>query len=77
MVKDVSNLDLGLYTEYMIEYSNDENIVYISGLDLDLFWQEILIEEDIAEPQSYAEGFQDALKTMGIFSTVSEVEFDD
>ena len=63
------------YTEYMIEYDTDDNLVYISGLTKEDFWDEIDIQEDIADPESYAWGYHDSLKSQGIFSTVTPVEY--
>ena len=65
------------YSEFMIEYDNDENLVYISGLTKEGFWDEISIQDDIAEPESYAWGYHDSLKAQGIFSTVTPVEYED
>lgn len=65
------------YSEFMIEYDVEDNMVYISGLTKDKFWDEIIIEEDIAEPESYSWGYHDALKSQGIFSTVTPVEYED
>lgn len=61
------------YSEYFIEYDNENNTVYISGLDPDDFWIEVAIETDVAEPESYAWGVYDTLKRHGIFSTVDQV----
>lgn len=64
------------YTELFIEYSNEDNSVYISGLCRDGrndFWEEIVVETDIADPESYAWGVSDILKRIGMFSTVQEI----
>ena len=65
------------YTEFLIEYDPDDNLVYISGLTKDDFWDEISIEDDVAEPESYAWGYHDCLKQMGYFSTVSQVDYEE
>lgn len=65
------------YTEYLIEYDTENNVVYISGLNKDLFWEELFIEDEIAEPESYAWGYHDALKEKGYFSTVEQVVYED
>lgn len=64
------------YTEFMIEYDNDALVVYISGLDADGFWFDLLIEEDVNDPESFALGYQTALKERGYFSTVSKVVYE-
>lgn len=64
------------YNEYLIEYDPDNLMVYVSGLDGDNFWDELFIEEDVNDPESYALGYQDSLKAQGIFSTVQKVIYD-
>lgn len=65
------------YSEYLVEYDNENNCVYISGLDSDMFWNEFQVETDIAEPESYAWGYAEAMKYNGFTVTVSEVEYED
>lgn len=65
------------YSEYLIEYDTEALVVYISGLDSDQYWDEILVETDINDPESYAEGYRDALKLKGIFASVVKVEYEE
>ena len=67
---------LNQYTEFMIEYDTDALVVYISGLDKDGFWFDLSIEEDVNDPESYAQGYQTALKELGYFSTVTKVVYE-
>lgn len=67
---------LGEYSEYLIEYDQEALVVYISGLDSDQYWDEILVETDLNDPESYAYGYRDALKLKGIFSSVVKVEYE-
>lgn len=65
------------YSEYFIEYDLDNNTVYVSGLTGGEFWEEVAVQTDVAEPESFAWGFYEALKTQGIFSTVERFFVDD
>lgn len=67
---------LNLYTEFLIEYDNDALVVYISGLDKDGFWFDLLIEDGVNDPESFAQGYQTALKERGYFSTITKVIYD-
>lgn len=62
------------YSEYLIEYDNHNNIVYISGLDPDQFWIELETQSDVADPESYAWGRHEAYKQLNIFSTIINVD---
>lgn len=53
------------YVSYLIEYDIGNNVVYVSGLDTDGFWIEFAVQDDIAEPESYAWGYADSLKASG------------
>jgi hypothetical protein len=53
------------YTSYLVEYDNANNVVYISGKDMDGFYIEFGVQDDVAEPESYAWGYADALKYQG------------
>ena len=61
------------YTEYMIEYDNDENCAYVSGLDEDGFWIHLEFQDDIADPESYAWGRHESYKQLNVFSTVVNI----
>lgn len=67
---------LKTYTEFMIEYDNDALVVYISGLDSDGFWIDLLIEDEVNDPESFAQGYHTALKERGYFSTVTKVVYE-
>lgn len=64
------------YSEFMIEYDNEALVVYISGLDADGFWIDLSIEDEVNDPESFAQGYQTALKERGFFSTVTKVVYD-
>lgn len=68
--------NLTKYTEYLIEYDTDALVVYVSGLDENGFWFDISIEDEVNDPESYAQGYQSALKERGYFSTVTKVVYD-
>lgn len=50
------------YSEYLIEYDLDENVVYVSGLIEDEFWEEFFVEEPDTDVESYAWGLHDGMK---------------
>lgn len=53
------------YISYLIEYDLESNTVYVSGRDVDDFYDELSVQTDVAEPESYAWGYADALKAEG------------
>lgn len=61
------------YSEIFIEYDVENNVVYISGLLNGEFWEEFDVQTDVAEPESFAWGFHEALKHKGLFSTVDRI----
>lgn len=67
---------LSEYTEYLIEYDTEALVVYISGLDSDLYWDEIKVETDVNNPEEFALGIQAGLALKGIFSTVTKVVYE-
>lgn len=68
---------LSEYSEYLIEYDTEALVVYISGLDADLYWDELKVETEVDDPESFAQGIQAGLAVKGIFSTVTKVEYED
>lgn len=68
---------LSEYSEYLIEYDTEALVVYISGLDADLYWDELRVETDVDNPEEYAHGIRAGLEIKGIFSTVTKVVYED
>jgi len=64
------------FTEILVEYDNENLVVYISGLDHDDFWIELDTFEDIDNPESFAHGFCEALKSTGTFASIVPVDYD-
>jgi hypothetical protein len=65
------------YTEYLVEYDNDNLVVYVSGLDSDDYWEEIACHDEVDDPESFAEGIREGFKQAGFFVTVIPVEYED
>lgn len=65
------------YMEYLIEYDNINNSVYVNGMTPEGFWEEISTEDDIADPESYAWGVHDTLVSTGFKADVVDVDFED
>lgn len=65
------------YTEYLVEFSNDDLMVYLSGLDKDGFWNHITSWEDVDDPENFAEGVVAAFKEQGQFAQALVSELSD
>ncbi|QIG73051.1 hypothetical protein EVB99_060 [Rhizobium phage RHph_N3_19] len=61
------------YSEYIVEYDEELLMVYLSGLTPEGYWEEICDFDDINDPESFAHGYQEALRADGKFCTVMPV----
>ena len=64
------------YLEYLIEYDTENNVVYVSGLDSDGYWDEIGCRES-DDPAKLAIELADELEERlgdDIFVTIADVE---
>lgn len=66
--------NMALYNEYLVEYDNENLVVYVSGLDDDGFWWEFDCQTDVNDPESFAQGYQEALTAKGYIAEVIAVE---
>jgi hypothetical protein len=65
--------NLGKFEEYMIEYDNENLVVYVSGLDADGFWIELAVHTEVNSPEDFAQGYQEAFTAKGIYSTIENI----
>jgi len=65
--------------EFLVEFSNDERVVYISEMDDDKFWVEEEVIEVLVSPEDFAQGIQHALQKMGHVCDIENLDtiFDD
>lgn len=61
------------YTEYLVEYDLELLMVYVSGLTVEGYWEEIREFDDVNDPESYALGYAQRMREDGRFTTVSPV----
>lgn len=64
------------YKEFQVEYDPDHLVVYISGLDADGFWTELDCQTDVNDPESFAQGYDEALRSLGYKSEVMNVSWE-
>lgn len=65
------------YSEYLVEYDDEHLVVYLSGLDADLYWDEIRTFDEVDNPQDFAQGLQKGLEAKGHFVTITKVIYED
>lgn len=65
------------YTEYFVEYDNENLIVYVSGLTKENFWEDVTMFEDVDNPESFAHGYVESLKKSGEFASSGPVVYED
>lgn len=67
------------YSEFLVEYDLELLMVYISGLTPEGFWEDIRELEDVNDPESFSEGYAQAMRDRGLFVSVVPVliEYED
>lgn len=61
------------YTEMLVEYDLELLMVYVSGMTIEGYWEEIREFDDVNDPESYAEGYAQRMREDGHFVTVEPV----
>lgn len=62
------------YLEYLIEYDNENLVVYVSGLDEDGYWFELDCHEDVNSPEDFAQGIEQVYLSAGEKVSVVSVD---
>jgi hypothetical protein len=62
------------FREVLVEYDNDNLVVYCSHLDDDDYWIEYDTHTDVDNPESFAHGYAEAIKAFGVTAQVIPVE---
>lgn len=61
------------YTEYLLEYDMELLMVYLSGLTVEGYWEEIREFDEVNDPESFAEGYASRMRDDGHFVLVEPV----
>lgn len=65
------------YTEYLVEYDNDHLIVYVSGLTPEGYWEEFRVEDEVNNPEDFAQGVVATFMSQGIFAQAQPILLDE